>query len=146
MRKLFIGICMVMAALTICGCTKEIVSPGADLPIEIKTYIATHFPDQFIIEAKKNENDSIKAYEIRLDNMTDLEFNSDLEITDIDGITRIPESVISAKILNYVSINYPNNYITGWELDEGKQEVQLDNELDLEFNSDGDFLQIDLTP
>jgi hypothetical protein len=146
MKKLIVTICTVIIAITFSGCTKEVIKPGADLPVLIQAYIATHFPDQSITEAIINKNDSINAYEITLDNLTTLEFNNKYEIMDIDGITRIPESVISDKILAYVSINYPNNFITGWEMDEGKQEVELDNALDLEFDSNNDFLRIDLTP
>ncbi|NTW31955.1 MAG: hypothetical protein HGB12_04915 [Bacteroidetes bacterium] len=58
----------------------------------------------------------------------------------------MPHSVISSKIFDYVSVNYPNNFITGWEMDEGKQEVELNNSLDLEFDMNNDFLQIDITP
>jgi hypothetical protein len=64
---------------------------------------------------------------------------------DIDGNTELPNSVISSKIFDYVSLNYPNNFITGWEMDEGKQEVELNNRVDLEFDMNNDFLQIDLT-
>jgi hypothetical protein len=146
MKKIIITLCSVIAAIIITNCTKEEIIPGANLPDEVKTYITTHFPDQFITEAIINEDDSVKAYEIKLDNLTDLEFNSKYEIMDIDGITEIPHSTISEKIITYVSINYPNNFITGWEMDEGKQEVELNNALDLEFDMNNDFLGIDTTP
>ena len=54
-------------------------------------------------------------------------------------------SVISIKIFEYVKVNYPNNFITGWEMDEGKQEVELNNSVDLEFDMNNVFLQNDLT-
>jgi hypothetical protein len=146
MKKIIITLCSVIVAITITNCTKEELKPGANLPHEVKTYITTHFPDQSITKAIINEDDSIKAYEIRLDNLTDLEFNSKYEIMDIDGITEIPYSTISEKIITYVSINYPNNFITGWEMDEEKQEVELNNALDLEFDMNNDFLGIDTTP
>lgn len=141
-----ITLCVVIVAITFTNCSKEELKPGENLPNEVKVYITTHFPDQFINEAKINENDSIKTYEIRLDNLTDLEFNYKFEIMDIDGKTKIPNSVISEKISIYVSLNYPNNFITGWEMDEGKQEVELNNGIDLEFDSNNEFLQIDTTP
>jgi hypothetical protein len=146
MKKLIIVICLVIAAVAFASCTKEALTPGSDLPAQIKTYIATHFPTQLIIESKINENDSLNAFEIKLDNLTGLEFDYKYEIMDIDGITIIPKTTISEKIWNYVTINYPDNFITGWEMDEGKQEVELNNALDLEFDMNNDFLQIDLTP
>jgi hypothetical protein len=145
MKARFIVICSAIAAVVFTSCTKEPL-PGTNLPVVIKAYITTHFQEHFITEAKENAGDSTNTYEIMLDNLTKLEFSYKYEITDIDGITKIPDSVISAKILAYVNINYPDNFITGWELDEGKQEVELDNALDLEFDSNSDFLQIDITP
>jgi len=55
----------------------------------------------------------------------------------------LPNSVIPEKILQYVTVNYPTNFITDWKLDGKNQEVQLDNGLNLEFNIKGDFLRID---
>ena len=146
MKKLIITLYTVIVAITFTNCSKEEMNPGENLPNEVKSYIITHFHDQLITEAKKNENDSINTYEIRLDNLTDLEFNYKFEIMDIDGKTKIPNSVISEKISNYVILNYPDNFITGWEMDEGKQEVELDNAMDLEFDMNNNFMQIDITP
>ena len=72
-----------------------------------------------------------------------LEFNRKKEIIDIDGVAQLPNSVIPEKILQYVTTNYPTNFITDWELDDKNQQVQLDNGLDLEFKMNGDFLRID---
>ena len=146
MKKLIITLYTVIVAITFTNCSKEEMNPGENLPNEVKVYINTHFPDQLITEAKNNEKDSINTYEIRLDNLTDLEFNYKFEIMDIDGKTKIPNSVISEKISNYVILNYPDNFITGWEMDEGKQEVELDNAMDLEFDMNNNFMQIDTTP
>jgi len=145
-KKLIITLYTVIVAITFTNCSKEEMNPGENLPNEVKAYIITHFHDQLITEAKKNENDSINTYEIRLGNLTDLEFNYKFEIMDIDGKTKIPNSVISEKISNYVILNYPDNFITGWEMDEGKQEVELDNAMDLEFDMNNNFMQIDITP
>jgi hypothetical protein len=127
------------------SCTKEEIKPEDNLPKEIRTYITAHYPSQTIIKSEIDITDSTNTYEIKLKNTTSLEFDYKKEIVDIDGNTELPTSVISSKIFEYVSINYPNNFITGWEMDEGKQEVELNNRVDLEFNMNNDFLQIDLT-
>ena len=65
------------------------------------------------------------------------------DIIEIDGSSRLPESVIPVKILDYVNQNYSGNYITDWEIDGKNQQVGLENDLDLEFNMSGEFLRID---
>lgn len=84
------------------------------------------------------------TYDILLDGNIKLEFNKKNQIIDIESREKLPDSVIPAKILDYVSANYSGNFITGWEIDGRNQQVKLNNGLELEFNMDGDFLRIDL--
>jgi hypothetical protein len=112
--------------------------------MEIRIYLSKHYPSPSIVESEIDITDSTNTYEVKLNNGTSLEFNYKKEIMDIDGHSELPKSVISSKIFDYVAINYPNNFIQGWEMDEGcKQEVELNNGLDLEFNLNNDFLQCD---
>ena len=143
MNKIVIS--MIISATIYAGCSREEIKPGDNMPTEIKTFLTTHYPSQSIIDAIIDNTDSTNTYEIKLDNSTSLEFNYKKEIVDIDGNTVLPNTVISSKIFDYVSFNYPNNFITGWEMDEGKQEVELNNQVDLEFDMNNVFLQIDLT-
>jgi len=138
-------ITVILSSMIFVSCTKDKIKPGDNLPTEIKTYISTHYPSQSITESEIDLKDSTNSYEVKLNNETSLEFNYKKEIVDIDGNTKLPSSVISSKIIEYVSVNYPNNYITGWEMDEGKQEVELNSTVDLEFDMNNNFLQIDVT-
>ena len=138
-------ITVILSSMIFVSCTKDKIKTGDNLPIEIKTYISTHYPSQLITESEIDLKDSTNSYEVKLNNETSLEFNYKKEIVDIDGNTKLPSSVISSKIIDYVNVNYPNNFITGWEMDEGKQEVELNSTVDLEFDMNNNFLQIDIT-
>jgi len=137
---------LILVTMIFVSCSKEVINPRDILPAEINAYITTHYPSQLITESVIDKMDSIKTYEIKLNNATSLEFDYKKEIVDIDGNTELPKTVISSKIFDYVRVNYPNNFITGWEMDEGKQEVELNNSVDLEFDMNNDFLQVDITP
>ena len=138
-------ITVILSSMIFVSCTKDKIKTGDNLPTEIKTYISTHYPSQLITESEIDLKDSTNSYEVKLNNETSLEFNYKKEIVDIDGNTKLPSSVISSKIIDYVNVNYPNNFITGWEMDEGKQEVELNSTVDLEFDMNNNFLQIDIT-
>ena len=138
-------ITVILSSMIFVSCTKDKIKTGDNLPTEIKTYISTHYPSQSITESEIDLKDSTNSYEVKLNNETSLEFNYKKEIVDIDGNTKLPSSVISSKIIDYVNVNYPNNFITGWEMDEGKQEVELNSTVDLEFDMNNNFLQIDVT-
>lgn len=114
-----------------------------ELPREITAYIAKHFPSHTITKAEKERDGLSHTYEVELSGNIDLEFNRKKEIKEIDGESRLPNSVIPNKILQYVAQKYPNNYITDWKLDGKKQQAELNNGLELEFNRKGDFLRID---
>jgi len=126
----------------IASCDKETIVGESDLPVEIKTYIETHFPASTISRAVKDK-DGTELYEITLTNGVKLEFNKQNEIIDIDGNSKLPDSVIPSLLLNYSNTNYPTNFITGWELMGSEQEVKLNNGLELIFNIAGDFIRID---
>lgn len=132
-----------MAIFTFASCDKETVVQDNDLPKEISMFITTHFPSNKIIQSIKDRDGLELTYDILLDGNIKLEFNSKKQIIDIESRDKLPNSVIPAKIIDYVSANYPDHFITGWELDNKHQQVKLNNGLELEFSMSGDFLRID---
>ncbi len=114
-----------------------------DLHADIKKFISTHFKDHTILKAKEDKERNSMKYKVKLTDNTKLEFDSNYKIIEIDSKGKVPESVVPAAILAYVKANYPNNYITDWELKGANQQVELNNGLELEFNMKGDFLSID---
>lgn len=125
------------------SCEKETVLPESEWPAEIKTFVDTHFTDFAILQVVKDKDGLKKTYDVRLEGSFKLEFNSKMEIIEIEGTDRLPDSVIPDKILDYVNTNYPQNYIIEWELEGKNQEVKLDNRLELQFTMSGEFLRID---
>lgn len=132
-----------LATLSLAGCESEKQVNKQDIPTEINNYVKQHLPDNNILVVKQEQDGFRKKYEVMLQNNIKLEFNHKFEITDIDSNTKLPDSVIPEPIRNYVAQNYPDNYITDWELEYNHQQVGLDNGLDLEFTMDGNFIRID---
>lgn len=135
---------MIAASLMIMSaCDKEENVAQANHPEAIKSYVATHFPASQIVSVVKDIDGLTTTYDVILTEGFKLEFNKKLEIIEIDGTTKLPDSVIPAKILSYVTANYPTNVIVGWQLEGKNQQIELDNDIELEFDSDGNFLRID---
>lgn len=134
---------MGIALVFLTGCDKEKVLPSSDIPEEITQYVTTHFPDHEILQVVKDRDDLTVTYEVILDGGISLEFNRKKEIVEIDASTALPDSVIPDKILEYVRTNYPDHFITDWELEGKHQKVELNNGLELEFTMDGEFIRID---
>lgn len=144
MNKKVLSIALLMSTgLFLTSCEKEKVVPADNLPSEISTYVDTHFPNNRILQVIKDKDGLTTSYEVILDGTITLEFNRNKEIIDIDGIAKLPDSVIPEKIRTYVVANYAGSFITDWELDGRNQQIELSNGLDLEFAMNGDFLRID---
>ncbi|MXV38322.1 hypothetical protein GO491_06470 [Flavobacteriaceae bacterium Ap0902] len=145
MRKQLKSILFVsVLSLSVFSCSEDKVVTNDELPQEIQTYVQTHFPNSNIVQATMDDEMISKTYEIVLENNMKLEFDSDNNISEIDSSTELPDSVVPTPILEYVKTNYPNNKIMDMDIDDNKQSVELDNQMELEFDKDdGQFLKID---
>jgi len=132
-----------MTTFILTGCGKETILNENDIPTEIKTYVEKHFPGSKILQCVKDKDGLELNYDVIIEGNFKLEFNKKKEIESIDGVTKLPDSVIPAKILTYVQTNYSSNFITDWDIDRNDQQIELDNDIELKFNKSGDFLRID---
>lgn len=142
MKKLSF-ILMLVSAGFLSACESQKVLAENDVPAAITTYVATHFPASKILQAVKDREGLTKSYDVILEGNITLEFNKKHQVTSIESRNALPDSVIPEKILSYIKATYPDNHILQWELDDNRQQVELDNKLELEFNKAGDFLRID---
>ena len=133
---------VLLSLLLLTGCDKEVLLPEDKIPSEIHAYVQTHFSTTSISRAAKDK-DGTELYEITLVNGVKLEFNEQKEIIDIDWNSKLPDSVIPTNILSYINSNYSSNFIIGWELQSGNQEVQLNNYLEVVFDLSGAFIRVD---
>lgn len=131
------------ALLTFVSCDKEKVVPASEFPNEIEAFVSNHFPSNKIIQVIEDQDGITKTYDVILDGNVNLEFNRDMEIIDIDAQEKLPNTVIPAKINEYMAQNFPNNFITDWKIDDNQQEIKLDNGLEIKFNKNDELIKID---
>lgn len=124
------------------SCEKEKIINENKLPSAINTYVKTHFATCKITKIVKGKENNKLSYDLDLDCGVNIEFNDNNQVIDIDGISQLPDSTIPNNILSYISANYPNNFIIGWELEGNNQRVDLNTNIVLEFDSNGSFLRI----
>lgn len=143
MKNLITIATVVFLLLFVAGCDKETIISEQDVPIEIKNFVSTNFTNCSISKAIEEKAGKEEKYEITLSCGCKLEFNKHKEIIDIDCASKLPDSVIPANMLAYVNSNYSNNYIIGWEIQSGSQEVQLNDNTVLVFDLSGQFIRVD---
>ena len=132
-----------MMAFAFAGCEEDSDSGLYNIPNEIEAYVDQYFPDQSVIQAMLDLEGPESNYELLLDNFIKLEFNVEKAIFEIDSNVKLPDSVIPATILDYIASNYQGHYVTCWEMETGHQQIQLNNQLELDFDLEGQFLRLD---
>ena len=133
---------MTLAAFMLVSCDKEEAILMDELPANALGFVEAHYDGKTILHVIK-ELDNLKTYyHVYLDNGTKLDFNRQGTIKKIEGVEKIPDTVIPQLILDYVEANYSAEFIRGWEVADATQDVKLSNDVDLEFDRNGNFLRI----
>lgn len=123
---------------------KDIPVTVSQLPAAAQTFLKTHFPKQKVLYAIKDEGFINTDYEVKLDNFTDIEFDANGNWTEVDGDDRaIPTAFIPTSIVTYIKAKFPNMNITKIEKDKRKYEVELNGDIEIDFDLKGNFLRID---
>ncbi|MTH16752.1 PepSY-like domain-containing protein [Flavobacterium sp. LC2016-01] len=114
----------------------------SELPKPAQEFLQKHFNYTTVDIAKKDAEHGEKGYEVKLKDGTEVEFWKDGSYREVDGGKNpIPTDYIPANIRDYISKNYPNEKIT--HIDYGHKDVDVDltNQIDLEFSKDGKILK-----
>lgn len=116
----------------------------AELPAKAQTFLKKHFGTENPTYIIKDKETFSTDYKVQFANKIEVEFDGNGDWEEIDGHhTAIPVAVIPANIASYVKTNFKDSQITS--LDKGRWgfEVNLNNGLELEFDSNGKFIRID---
>lgn len=138
-NKIIFGLFFITIAFTSCGQSQ--VGNENSLPNNSKEFLQQHFAG-IQISSVIIEDD--KEYDAILADGTNVEFfrNGNWEKVERFG-SAIPESIVPAKIAEYVKANFPNLYIEEISVERNGFDVELNNNIDIIFSKDGDFKRID---
>lgn len=137
MKRLFITGLLVFFGLTFGHAQKS------ELPEMVSAYVSQLFPNEKIKTVKVDKGDNWETYEIKMSGGTELSFNQNNQPTEIKCKSGIPASALPLNIAGYVTKNHPNIKIVEYEMDEEGHEVELGNGDELEFDSEGNFVEMD---
>ena len=83
-------------------------------------------------------------YNVRLNNATELEFDQQGNLEHIDcQRTAVPQGIVPQLIVDYVNLHYSNLFIVEYHKEARRQQVDLNNNMELIFDIEGNFLRID---
>ncbi|HLT41808.1 MAG TPA: PepSY-like domain-containing protein [Sphingobacteriaceae bacterium] len=143
--RLFVNILFALPIiLFLTSCADDKIIDESNLPAEAITYIQTNFDGGVVNQAMKSQDGLSKNYDVYLNNGISLEFTGKGEVESIKSTDRLPDKVIPTKVLDYISLKHPSEFITQWEMNSNEQEVKLPNGFELKFNKDGEFIRMDM--
>ncbi len=135
---------VVLLALTAASARGRVTRDTAVLPAEAREFVKTQFPSTTISYLKVDKGMfNGNSYEVRLADGTELDFNSQGEWTEIDCEPRaVPSTVIPETISNYMKQNYSRHRIVKVERNRKGYELKLENDLEVDFDTYGNFLHL----
>ena len=126
MKKIVVILMCVFAMSAVVSCDRVV---SADkLPAQAKQFVAAHFNGIEVLSVRK---DGFK-YDVVLFDGTEIEFSHGGQWIEVDcGLNPLPDGVL------------PMNFATHVKFEHKRYEVELDNDLDLLFDKNGNFMGAD---
>ena len=115
------------------------VSPEK-LPAQAKQFLAGHFNGVEVLSVRKDGG----QYEVVLFDGTELEFTRGGKWIKVDcGMNPLPAGILPANTTHYLTSKFPANFATHVKYERKRYEVELNNDLDLLFDKNGNFMVFD---
>ena len=109
------------------------------LPQKAQQFINTHFSGVEVLSATMDDD-----YEVYLANGTKVEFTMQGEWKEVKCPgAAVPAAIIPTAISKYVKANFPNTTIVKIDKKYSGYEVELNNDLELKFDKNGNFIGLD---
>lgn len=121
--------------------SSESIIQYAELSTDCKTFVETYFSGYEIQKIEKDTRSIDEYYEIYLVGGIQIDLNQSCQWTEVDGENQaIPTGFINTNIVNYVTTNYPTTAIESIEKKTYGFDVDLVNDTELRFDTEGTFL------
>jgi len=138
-NRIFLVIALLMLTVSASAQKKIEVT---ELPKPAQDFLKKHFSHTSVEIAKKDAEHGEKGYEVKLKDGTEVEFWKDGSYREVDGGDKpIPTDFIPENIKAYVAKKHPNEKITHIDYGHKDLDVDLTNNIDLEFTKDGKILK-----
>lgn len=144
MKRLIFLVAMMILGITTLSAQERAIDENA-LPSNAKKFLSTHFPAEKVSIATFESSMFDKDYKVILTSGVKVEFDGAGVWSSIEckGRSYVPFEAVPQPIAQYVKGRFPDNKIVKIDRDKRETEVELDNDIDLKFNSKGEFITFD---
>ena len=144
MKKILLS-ALAIATLAVTPTMAEDVAITAQkLPQEAQKFLKAHYPQNKVLSAMHDRDFADNDYTVYLEDGTKIEFDGSGKWESVKSRAgSIPAGIVSAKIAGYIAEHYPSAGIEKIERKRYGYEVELTNDLDMKFSSNGKFIGLD---
>lgn len=150
MKSLLVKMVLMLGVVfTMASCDKDEERIAIDeLPAVSQSFISQYFANAKITSTIKDKESAARVeYEVKLDNGVAITFDEAGNWLDVEARNdreALPSTgFILPAIVSYVTNNYPSVGINGIEREMNGFDIELTNDIDLVFNSEGGFVRED---
>ena len=141
MKTIKILMLLLMAVLQLTSCHSddddEVVINQTDLPSVAQAFLNNYFNGLQVKRVEKETEKGANKYEVFLADGTEVEFDQSGAWTSVDCKSKaVPAAIVPEAIGRYVAENYPNLAIVQIERESYGYEIELSNDLDIQFDHD----------
>ncbi|MBR5146329.1 MAG: PepSY-like domain-containing protein [Bacteroidales bacterium] len=130
--------------LSVNAFAQNVITKFEQLPATSQEFVKTYFKDYNIQYIFCDKEFADIDYKIRFEDGTEIEFNAKGEWTDISSKQKcIPTAFILKEITDYVETYHKDMCITDIEREFNRITIELNDTLEIEFNSKGKLISYD---
>ena len=142
-KYLFLMLLPMVIGLASCDYHDKMIDLG-ELPTMSTQFIEDAFPGCKVVAVNKDRDLGSVTYDVVLDCDVRLEFDNKGRWQEVDCEPgRVPDVVVPSLILSFVEERYPNNFIEKIEHKRSHYTVELDIDIELVFDENGNLKRID---
>lgn len=144
MKKLLLSALAVATLAVTPTMAEDVAITAQKLPQEAQKFLKVHFAQNRVVSAMHDKDISDNDYTVILDNGAKIEFDASGKWESVKSRNgKVPAGVVPMKIQGYIAEHYPTLGVEKIERKRYGYEVELTNDLDLKFDSNGKFVGID---
>lgn len=145
MKKLLTILALVLFAVVPMTARDRVTTDVQELPSSARELITKYYAKVGVNHIKIDSNVfGKKDFDVILNNGTELDFNNDGDLKEIDcGRNAVPDGLVLKPIRDYVAKNFGGKKIVSMDIDSHSYDIELADGLDLKFDRSGKFLRID---
>lgn len=128
------------------SCSSETITHDAtELPQSARDAISRNFSSAISLVEIEKSMGSVKEYEVTLTDGSEISFDGNGEWKSVDTPANIPvpAGLVPTSIAKFVAEKHAGAIIIGLEKDKKGYEVELSNDLEIQFDPAGNFLKYD---